>query len=217
MNIKWTIRNIGIIIGFIAGSLIVTDRIIVGNTKSEVIKVIDWKRMNDLMEEYQRSYITKVEDSVEEEDVASNENEEVYKATNSLADVTIEDVDSILVVAMTLWGEAQSESDRGLYAAASVIYNRAGGDWGKVKSVCLASKQFSVWNGKRKTQVQIPLKDENFLRCWRIAVQMFEGSFTPNGKWNCYYNPRKATPEWRNKMKDISIIGRHKFGIIDKI
>ncbi|HSO43463.1 MAG TPA: cell wall hydrolase, partial [Rhodospirillales bacterium] len=51
-------------------------------------------------------------------------------------------------LAATIWGEARGESEEGKLAVASVIANRATrpGWWGRdIRSVCLATAQFSCW------------------------------------------------------------------------
>jgi len=49
-------------------------------------------------------------------------------------------------ITRTLYNEAQEDGDKGLYAVASVIFNRAEGNVADFVNVCKKHKQFSCWN-----------------------------------------------------------------------
>lgn len=119
-------------------------------------------------------------------------------------------------ITYTLYKEAGGESHIGKLAVATVIYNR------KTKTqsfsdVCLKKKQFSCWNNiKNVNRPTLKLSNNmdwnSWDECFKIAVSMTDGTFKPIGNWNQYYNPNKCSPSWENKMKNIKIIGNHKFG-----
>ena len=52
----------------------------------------------------------------------------------------------VLIVALTIFGEAAGESVQGKRAVASVIWTRADGNQNALASVCKAPRQFSCWN-----------------------------------------------------------------------
>ena len=120
---------------------------------------------------------------------------------------------SIYIVARTIYLEAGGESDDGKLAVASVIYNRANGDVDKLVEVCLKPRQFSCWNGGIKDKKIFNRLDRRaFRRCVKISEDMHGGKFIATTNANHYYNPRFASPEWGKKMKNVIIIGNHKFG-----
>lgn len=130
------------------------------------------------------------------------------------------------VVARTLYMEARGEGSVGLDMVMTVIWNRAGGDKAKFADVCLKKKQFSCWNdisnkSPSTYQIQFPKgavagsgKDASSWQvCVNLAKSAFDGTFKPmNDKWNSYYNPDKADPDWADDMVGAEMVGHHKVG-----
>lgn len=130
------------------------------------------------------------------------------------------------VVARTLYMEARGEGPVGLDMVMTVIWNRAGGDVANFADVCLKKKQFSCWNdisnkSPSTYQIQFPKgavagsgKDASSWQvCVDLAKSAFDGTFKPmNDKWNSYYNPDKANPDWADDLVGAEMVGRHKVG-----
>lgn len=133
----------------------------------------------------------------------------IIKITKSSSDLDI--------IAATIFDEAKGEKTIGRKAVASVIQNRS--KWKKYKNnpvnVCIAKLQFSGWN---KGYIKIDLKSKEHQKIWKeckeIAKQIIENKFTPITKANHYYNPKLANPKWGKLMKNVEIIGNHKFGVL---
>lgn len=135
------------------------------------------------------------------------------------------------IVARTLYMEARGEGATGLDMVMTVIWNRSGGDAAKFADECLKYKQFSCWNDKtNKTpssyKVEFPRgsfkqgsADANsWGYCVHLAKLAIDGKFTPvNDKWNSYYNPDKANPDWGSQLLNAKMVGRHKVGELEWI
>ena len=133
---------------------------------------------------------------------------------------------AINVVARTLYMEARGEGSSGLDMVMTVIWNRAGGNVANLADVCLAYKQFSCWNNIANKspstyQIQFPKgavlglgKDASSWKvCVNLATSAFNGTFKPvNDKWNSYYNPDKANPNWADDLVGTEMVGHHKVG-----
>lgn len=116
------------------------------------------------------------------------------------------------VVADTLYFEARSESERGLRAVATVIYNRAQNTGKTFEAVCLQPFQFSCWNTSRKRKIaprgRSDVKAYNL--CLQIENELLKGNFKPLGAWTHYYNPRLCSPKWARGVESVQI-GSHVF------
>lgn len=115
---------------------------------------------------------------------------------------------ALLVAAMTIFLEAGSESEHGMRAVASTIWNRAEGNPNKIQSVCTARKQYSCWNSGL-----IPYIDQTdpvFLKCVDIAKEMFSFNFKPISKAT-HYHTKNVLPNWSKSMRRIETIGNHIF------
>lgn len=153
----------------------------------------------------------------------------VEKSKKSDADEKVgkwEKAKAMNVVARTLYMEARGEGSVGLDMVMTVIWNRSGGDAANFADVCLAYKQFSCWNNIANKspstyQIQFPRgavagsgKDASSWQvCVNLAKSAFDGTFKPmNDKWNSYYNPDKADPDWADDMIGAEMVGHHKVG-----
>ena len=111
-------------------------------------------------------------------------------------------------------------------AVASVIYNRADGKKELFTNACLKPKQFSCWNkftteeaDPKNFKIKIPHsvnKNKKNATLWKeakaIAADMLADPFKPTISANSYFNPQKCSPKWGKQLKDVVIIGSHKFG-----
>jgi spore germination cell wall hydrolase CwlJ-like protein len=115
----------------------------------------------------------------------------------------------MIVVALTLFGEAAGETIAGKRAVASVIWKRAGGKAESMESVCKAAKQFSCWNGKPP---KVP-NDYPSRRAWRhckeIAAEMVAGTFTPTIDAT-HFHAVGVPLKWA-RMKYVGLVGNHFF------
>lgn len=129
------------------------------------------------------------------------------------------------VVAETLYREARGEGWIGIKAVASVILNRSNASGKTLDEVCLASRQFSCWNGCKRPTVGVKRtwaekgdlgRNEQMMweYCKTIARMMVDGKFVPVVAANHYYAHGKCRPSWATAMKKITIIGNHTFGIV---
>jgi N-acetylmuramoyl-L-alanine amidase len=122
------------------------------------------------------------------------------------------------VIALTLWSEARGEGFGGVKAVASVVQNRLTSKEFKsrktLRNVCLQSFQFSGWNfGFTPSLVINSEKDyQIWCYCLMVADDMLKGSFKPIINSTHYYAFKKCKPSWYN-MKEVVVIGNHRFGI----
>lgn len=119
----------------------------------------------------------------------------------------------ILLITATLWLECGGEPHNGKVAVATVIWNRAKGDNGRIEAVILRRKQFSCWNVRKPASFRKPRNAGNAWNdCERIASKMVAGTFQPTGPWTHYFAHRKVVPYWAVTLKDVEVIGNHTFG-----
>lgn len=117
----------------------------------------------------------------------------------------------MLIIALTLFGEARGETHQGKVAVASVIYNRAKERGVTMTAVCLQPKQFSCW-GDEMLINKVHGSLDAWFDCVIIAQAMTDGSFQPVLNANHYYNPDLASPSWGDLLEEVAVIGRHRFG-----
>jgi N-acetylmuramoyl-L-alanine amidase len=150
-----------------------------------------------------------VESAKQEVEKASKEQSGHNSVAKSVDNASIE------VVAKTLYAEARGEDLKGLQAVASVIWNRAGSDYSKLKNVCLAPSQFSCWN---KGDFQVNKRSAIWRRCQALAESMFNGGFSPSVTATHYYafngTNKMEVPRWASKAVaagNYRDIGNHRF------
>ena len=128
------------------------------------------------------------------------------------------------VMARTLWGEARSETTKGMEAVAHVILNRVkqaeghNGEywWGHdIITVCQKPYQFSCWNPadpNRPKLMAVTDKDIHFATCLRIARRAVLGQLgedITNGA--DHYHTRDIIPFWAEGQMPVARIGHHLF------
>ena len=83
---------------------------------------------------------------------------------------------TVVVVALTLFGEAAGEPLAGKQAVASVIHCRAQArGTGGLVGVCKAPRQFSCWNAGTPVVPDDALSWRAYRQCWLIADSMVRG------------------------------------------
>ena len=110
------------------------------------------------------------------------------------------------LVANTLMREAGGEGEIGMRAVATVIHNRAGGDWQQFAAVIKQANQFAY------ILPQSHKHGEAWVNANRIACEMVSGQFQPVGGWTHFYNPRRTDPGWGYSLQAVTNIGKHRFG-----
>ena len=110
------------------------------------------------------------------------------------------------VVALTILGEARGENATGMYAVACVIQNRADKKKKTLTEICLAPKQFSVWNGgKTVKDLKHLWQSDSAAYAITLAHAMCKGyklvqTFTGNA--DHYYSKKimRNPPSWAYKI-----------------
>ena len=131
------------------------------------------------------------------------------------------------ILARTLYMEARNQGEIGIDAVASVILNRAGGEIKNFPSVCLKKSQFSCWNKIKNKDakhytITIPIsvlrknnKDsEMWTYCQFVAGQMLNNEFKSTIGLRNSYHTTSVNPDWSSSMKNVVVIGKHKFGYL---
>ncbi len=127
-------------------------------------------------------------------------------------------ITAVVVIALTLFGEAAGEPLAGKQAVASVIYHRAEREGtGGFVGVCRAPRQFSCWNNGATPQVPDDAPSwRAYRQCWQIADSMVAGRFTTTVDAD-HYHADYVTPGWAGKMEHVGTVGRHRFYRSDKL
>jgi len=114
-------------------------------------------------------------------------------------------------IASTLWYEARGEGCKGIDAVASVIVNRAKKSGKSYAAECLKPYQFSCWNG---TAHVVPKKANGKVweYCKAVARKMVKGTFKTTNNATHYYNFSICNPKWGVAMRDVVVVGKHRFG-----
>jgi len=128
-----------------------------------------------------------------------------------------EDVD---VVAMTLWGEARGEGERGMEAVACVIGNRETRKWRKKEgfvAVCRDRWQFSCWNENDPNRARLDAVRRNPDAAYRLAAAI-AGRLVRNelddftfGATHYYATSLPIRPNWAVNKTPCYRLGKHLF------
>lgn len=138
----------------------------------------------------------------------------------------------VLIIALTIWGEARGEPHEAKLAVASVIYNRAQlvpmppkGPLSdnpaalRLAGVCLSPNQFSFWNSgtefDKLTRLCLASGTNTaealaWHDCYTIAAQLCSGLFCPTGAWT-HYHREGLFPAWAHTLRNPVTIGRQVF------
>lgn len=131
-------------------------------------------------------------------------------------------LNDLIVMAMTIYGEARGESQMGQYAVGCVIYNRYKKQHLGSKSiehVCLKPWQFSCWNENdpnRRLLTSTMQMNEAFYRCLHEATYILQ--YGDNRQditlGSLHYHSVSLMdnkPKWAIGKEPVKIIGRHVF------
>lgn len=118
----------------------------------------------------------------------------------------------ILVIALTLLGEARGEGIEGMAGVASVIQTRAIEKHQPAYQVCLAPKQFSFWNGKvSESQKQKLLANPQAENAIHLAKLVAEKRMPDVVNGANHYHTFQVSPKWSKNKTAVAIIKNHKF------
>lgn len=111
----------------------------------------------------------------------------------------------LICLALTIFLEARGEPLAGQYAVGQVILNRTVSE-DYPDSVCEVVAQPHQFAPHRQVKGEPVAKGLAFL----IAADLLI-NYTPNTEVLWFYNPRKASPGWADRLQPVSRIGRHLF------
>jgi len=121
----------------------------------------------------------------------------------------------IMIVALTIFGEASGEKFPGKHGVASVIWRRSNGHVSRFEQVCQAPRQFSCW-GPGDIGPVVP-HDAPSKRAWAecrmLAAAMCSPdrtAFLPNIVAT-HFCTLGVHPSWAREMVLVAVIGGHKF------
>lgn len=118
---------------------------------------------------------------------------------------------SVLIVALTILGEARGEGDGGMYRVACVIQQRQINRGLSAKAVCLERRQFSCWNGRGPARSL--LNSAAGKRALQLAKQIEQGQQLNRRLvgFADHYCTLKTFPKWAKGHKPVAVFGNHKF------
>jgi N-acetylmuramoyl-L-alanine amidase len=118
----------------------------------------------------------------------------------------------ILVIALTLLGEARGEGIEGMAGVASVIQTRAIERKQTPTQVCLAPKQFSFWNGGvSEAKKQELLKSPQAHNAIRLAKLVADKKMPDVVNGANHYHAINVNPKWAKDRQLVALIKHHKF------
>ena len=120
-------------------------------------------------------------------------------------------MNTVLVVALTILGEARGEGDGGMYRVACVIQQRQINRGLSAKAVCLERRQFSCWNGRGPSRSL--LNSAEGKRALELAKRIEQGQQLSRNLIGCadHYCTLKTFPKWAKGKKPVAVYGNHKF------
>ena len=118
----------------------------------------------------------------------------------------------ILVIALTILGEARGEGFEGMAGVASVIQTRTIERKQTATQVCLAPKQFSFWNdGVSEVRKQQLLKNPQAINALRLAKLVAEKRMPDVVNGANHYHTFQVSPKWSKGEQVVATIRNHKF------
>jgi len=118
----------------------------------------------------------------------------------------------ILVIALTILGEARGEGFEGMAGVASVIQTRTIERKQTATQVCLAPKQFSFWNGGvSEAKKQELLKNPQANNAIRLAKLVADKRMPDVVNGANHYHTFQVSPKWSKGEATVATIRNHKF------
>lgn len=129
--------------------------------------------------------------------------------------------EAIMCLALNIYHESRSQSVKGMKAVAAVTMKRANHSPDNVCKEVFKKKQFSWANPltlvDAKTRAKrapkfVPTDGKSWEIAKKIATSAVYGKLkTPAPNAEYFYNPKLATPKWRNEMVLVAKIDDHIF------
>lgn len=118
----------------------------------------------------------------------------------------------ILVIALTLLGEARGEGFEGMAGVASVIQTRATERHQTPSQVCLSPKQFSFWNnGVSEADKKKLLANPQAKNALHLAKLVSQGQMPDIVNGANHYHTLQVYPKWSKSKPLVALIKNHKF------
>ena len=118
----------------------------------------------------------------------------------------------ILVIALTILGEARGEGFEGMAGVASVIQTRTIERKQTASQVCLSPRQFSFWNGGvSEIKKQELLKSPQAHNAIRLAKLVADKKMPDVVNGANHYHTFQVSPKWSRGEQVVAIIRNHKF------
>ena len=118
----------------------------------------------------------------------------------------------VIVVALTLLGEARGEGFEGMAGVASVIQTRSIERHQTPQAVCLAPLQFSFWNVKHsdaeKAKLLASPQGQNALHLARLVCANKMPDVVNRAN---HYHALSVSPKWAKDKALVALIKNHKF------
>ena len=119
---------------------------------------------------------------------------------------------TMILIALTIMGEARGEGEEGMRLVASVIYNRANGNKYAMADIATDPAQFSCWRKEDPSlalmhKYQETVSDAKaYETAIAIALEMKSGNFNPTTTAT-HYCRKDCKVWWRSAM---AVVGKHK-------
>ena len=121
----------------------------------------------------------------------------------------------VMIVALTIWGEARGEDFDSKWAVATVIYNRGVGIPRLMAQECQKPKQFSCWNSGEVVAPDLnnPVEAAAWNECSVLATALVHDWFRPlpEVKHATHYHADYVSPGWASRLAVVGRVGRHLF------
>lgn len=120
-------------------------------------------------------------------------------------------MENILIIALTILGEARGEGHAGMYRVACVIQQRQINRGLSAKDVCLQRRQFSCWNRRAPSRSLLRTKEGE--RAMELARRILAKQSLKRGLigYADHYCTLKTFPKWAKGRKPVAVFGNHKF------
>jgi len=131
-------------------------------------------------------------------------------------DLSIEEQAPLVLLPMTVWGEARGEPFLSKICVAHVIVNRSKKRRMSIKEVVLQPKQFSVFNLNDPNRDKLLLADslegeEVWGECVAASwVALVSREYDPTNGATHYYSGKRR-PKWAKRMRETLTLGRLHF------
>jgi len=131
----------------------------------------------------------------------------------------------ILILALTIYSEAQGEPWRGKAAVTDVIVTRSRQSGKTLAHVCTQPKQFSGWNNlatMNKLIAAVAAGKHRNDYAWKDCLALAELASRPGYRVKIrashFYAPArvKRVPSWVKAMREVAVISGHRFMIEKK-